>query len=278
VTPTAICVLGPGRSGTSLTAAILDAIGVYLGTEEELVPAGKGNPKGNWEHRRIMLLNERLLRAQREDDEAPPHLPPGWESSASLESEREEARTLIAESFGGQRLWGWKDPKCSLTLPFWQQLVPRMRYAICVRNPLDVVASAKERRALGGQRAFFAWFRHMARALVNTSGQPRVLVPYEAYFSNLDGMVANLAHLAGRTPPGEVARRKLAELADEQLWHHRASLDDLLRDARVPADVKALYVTVQILSTTEPTNDEGDSSAHLLADSFAKRLLDERGA
>ena len=32
-------------------------------------------------------------------------------------------------------VWGWKDPRTCLTLPFWQDVIGSIRYVICIRNP-----------------------------------------------------------------------------------------------------------------------------------------------
>ena len=42
-------------------------------------------------------------------------------------------------------VWGWKDPRNSLTLPFWQELLPNLKTLIIVRNPLEVAYSMRER-------------------------------------------------------------------------------------------------------------------------------------
>lgn len=123
---TAICVLGMSRTGTSLTSRVLSLAGVYLGPEEELLGgdlrqlAGEGeqvlakarnsNPEGHWEHYRLMRLNERILRTLGGNWREPPPMAPGWESSAELAGLREEAEAILAETFAGHELWGWKDP------------------------------------------------------------------------------------------------------------------------------------------------------------------------
>ena len=39
--------------------------------------------------------------------------------------------------------WGWKDPRNSLTLPFWKELLPNLKVVVCVRNPIEVIASLR---------------------------------------------------------------------------------------------------------------------------------------
>ncbi len=47
---------------------------------------------------------------------------------------RLKARLLI-EGFDSAQIWGWKDPRNSLTLPFWEDLLPGLKTLIIVRNP-----------------------------------------------------------------------------------------------------------------------------------------------
>jgi hypothetical protein len=264
--PTVICVLGMSRTGTSLTTRVLNLAGVYLGPERELLGkelhqlAGEGesvlarardtNPEGFWEHYRIMRLNERILRALGGNWREPPELPPGWETSDALAAEREEAQVLIDESFGGQRLWGWKDPRNCLTLPFWQALLPPMRYVICLRNPVDVAASLGRRDGMAFEAAVGLWLAYVARALVNTSGRPRTFVSYESHFDDPQGTAAHLARFAGCD--GALAdaetQQRLAEAVDERLWRNRTAATDIARDPRVPVAATALHQLTESLA------------------------------
>jgi hypothetical protein len=61
-----------------------------------------------------------------------------------LDPLRLKARLLI-EGFHSAQIWGWKDPRNTLTLPFWQDLPPGLKTLIIVRNPLEVAYSMRER-------------------------------------------------------------------------------------------------------------------------------------
>jgi hypothetical protein len=41
--------------------------------------------------------------------------------------------------------WGWKDPRNTFTVEFWQQVFPGLRVIHIYRNPVDVAASLRER-------------------------------------------------------------------------------------------------------------------------------------
>jgi len=209
-----------------------------------------------------------------------PILPAGWERSPSLEAERDEARQLIAEVFGGRPLWGWKDPRNSITLPFWQRLLPPMRYVICVRNPVDMAASAATFAAERGvtpdrQRAFALWECYIANALVNTSGSPRLIVAYEDYFGDWLGAANRLARFAGLDAlDGTAGAQEVRDLLDRGHRHHRSPADEVAHDPDLPAGTRLLYRALR----DDPGDAELDRLAHRLLEGRARTDLDSARA
>jgi hypothetical protein len=253
---TAVCVLGMSRSGTSLTARVLELAGVYLGSEDDLlggelsqIPAedrgraGEANPEGFWEHYRLMRLNERILRHLGGSWREPPELPSGWETSAELGEEREEALSLIDKTFAGRDLWGWKDPRNALTLPFWQRLLPGLRHVICLRNPLDVALSLQERDGMPIERGLELWHAYADASLTHTADRPRTLVSYEAYFDDAEAIATRLARFVGREDAFATAgaMQSLHRAVDRRLWRQSTALKTGRGGDRMPAEVVDLY-------------------------------------
>ena len=247
----AVCVIGPPRSGTSLTTNILNLLGVDLGREDDLMPAQPGqNPAGFWEHERLAAFNEELLRAVSErpfregegwrEAVAPE---PGWESGPRAGELRESARGLVSSSFGGSPLWGWKDPRTSLTLPFWHELVPDLLHVICVRHPLDVAASLHRRDGMQPSEALSLWLRYSAAAVVNTRGRPRIVVSYERWFQSWRTELERLARFLSvpEKARGEQLLATVEREIDGRLWHHRSDHDA----AELPSDVRELYAALE---------------------------------
>lgn len=266
-----VCVLGMSRSGTSLTARLLGLLGVYLGPEEELLggdlrqipardhaKATAANPEGFWEHYRLMRISEAILRSFGGSWRDPPPLPPGWERSAQLDPLREQAGAILAESFGGHGLWGWKDPRISLTLPFWRTLVPDPRCVVCLRNPLDVAASLERRDGMPIARSLALWRVYVSAALAATSGHPRLLVPYEGFFAEPSALAGRLAHFAGRQGAfeGATGRRRLDEAVDEGLWRNRVAAGGEDVAIELPDDVASLHRLTQSLLSAQ---DDGEA-------------------
>lgn len=291
---TAVCVIGPGRAGTSMTMRALNLLGVHVGPEEGLVEPGPGGPKGFWEQRDIIELNDRLLRSQGGSWRNPPRLAPGWERAAELDGEREQARALLDEAFAGHDAWGWKDPRVSLTAAFWQAIVPDLRYVICLRNPIDVADSISPpadrkreeafyyaRRGPTRERAYRLWSTYVASALANTAGRPRIFVSYEDHFDERHATLERLAGFVGREPPppGGETDRLIEDFVDADLRHYSTAPADVAGDDRLPADVTSLYLISELLKEAlrRPRERDGAGGGDALetsADLYARRLLD----
>ncbi len=241
---TVVCVIGMHRSGTSLTMGILHRLGVYLGRPESLMKPSEHNPEGYWENEGFVQLNDELLARLGGSWDAPPDPQPGWASSPLAADLLARARGLVRREFAGQPLWGWKDPRTSLLLPFWQAVVPSPRYVLCVRNPLDVAASLGARDGFPLPRSAELWLRYTARCLQDTAGQPCLVVHYEDYFDDLEAQVRRLALFAGVDPPSDPAPLRSFLRAD--LRHHHHGLEDVLGHPELPLPVKFLYHALRV--------------------------------
>ena len=242
-----VCVLGVHRGGTSAVARVLNLLGLYLGAEGDLIPPQADNPTGFWEHAGLVDVNERVLAriGSRNGHRWPvwrdaSTLDTGWESSTALRPIAWRAEAIIRLHFGGHDLWGWKDPRTCLTLPFWQRLVPNLRYVICVRNPNDVAMSLAERNGATPDEGYELWGRYMNAAIAGTVGQPRLIVRYESLLDRPQGEVQRLAQFLGRVERARepAVRAAIAAYLDEGLWHHRSTAGD---SPTVSVAVRDLY-------------------------------------
>ena len=283
-----IIVIGAGRSGTSLTAAILNVLGVDLGPKAGLIGADRHNAKGYWEQRDIHYLNHSILTATGGEYAIPPTLAGGWERAAELDPLRRRAEAALEPFVAGGLQWGIKDPILSLTLPLWHDLGPSRRYAICVRNPAEVAASWDRFSAGGGLdgRSWPAvwawadlWFHYTANALVNTRGYDRALVFYEPYFDDLDAQLERLAALTGRRFT-HACKRSAVEFVDRDLRHYRHDDDETpVVDPAVP-EARLLYEALRAIGpdATESQIDRVERiAAELLVDRARRAPFDGPG-
>ena len=214
---------------------LLHACGLFLGSKSELMPAQADNPDGFWEHLGFVALNDELLNQLGGAWDLPPNSDENF-AHAQLDPLRMKARLLI-ERFNSADLWGWKDPRNSLTLPFWQNLLPGMKTLIMVRNPLEVAYSMKERNGTSYSFGLRLWEIYNRRVIETASEANRLVTHYDLFFDEAERELRRIAYFIG-LPDAEVDNA--AALVAAQRRHTRFGVDHLI-DARVSAEVIELY-------------------------------------
>jgi hypothetical protein len=259
---TIVCVLGMHRSGTSLVSRLLNLLGVHLGPPELVANSAPDNPKGHWENISFVYINEDILARFGGTWDHPPEFPPSWAHDPCLDDLRAKARDFLTRDFAAQPLWGWKDPRTCLTLPFWQDVVGPMRYVICLRNPGAVAASLAARDGMSAEQAERLWDVHAGAALANTAGQPRMFVCYEDLIHDWPTELRRMAAFVGESP--RAGDRAVLEAAvvylEPALCHHRVSLESLLADDRISIATKRTYVALQERALAARRDDLADSA------------------
>jgi hypothetical protein len=243
----AFCVLGMHRSGTSVLARILNLMGIAWGSVERHVPTRDDNPRGFWEHAELTALNDGLLSRMGGRWDEPPSLPDRWETDPVVGDLGERAAAVIARDFGREARWGWKDPRNSLTLPFWRRLVPSLRYLICVRNPWDVCLSLERREKFTREKTDGLWLSYNRAALVHTSDCPRLLVFYEDLMDDHARQLPRIARFVGaaaQTQRPEV-RSAIQAFVNRELQHHRTDPLDAIRQPSVSFASRALFLSLR---------------------------------
>ncbi|MDJ0689404.1 MAG: glycosyltransferase [Xenococcaceae cyanobacterium MO_188.B32] len=133
-----IVITGMHRSGTSLTASICQNAGVDIGTK--LMGSNRSNSKGHFENLDFLDLHKKILQSQGMNDA-------GYTLQEKIDVEehyKEEAKKIIAENSRSQ-IWGWKDPRTTLFLDFWADLLPEAFFLLVYRSPWEVVDSLYRR-------------------------------------------------------------------------------------------------------------------------------------
>ncbi|MEA2560801.1 MAG: hypothetical protein QOH06_2305 [Acidobacteriota bacterium] len=119
------------------------AAGLDMG--ERLLEADRANPRGYFEDVGFLSLQQRMLTDSTPADDGG-HRDWGWTESERLDRTRfplyrEPALALIEAHSRPRRPWGWKDPRTTLALDFWDGLMPDARYLFVYRYPWDVADS-----------------------------------------------------------------------------------------------------------------------------------------
>ncbi len=238
--PRAVCIVGMHRSGTSITARLLNLLGLDLGPSDSLMGPSPSNPTGHFEHLRFLEINEALLRRFGGSWDNPPALPPGWQQDSVVQGLALQAADLAEAMSVNGRSWGWKEPRTTVLLPFWRTIIPRLRYVICIRNPLEVANSLVQRDGMTVAAACGLWRRYMQAALEQTTGQPRTLIFYRDFFRDPLRELNRLAEFCGLE---KLERPEtLAGILAQELCHQRRGAAALLVHPSVPLDCKLLYL------------------------------------
>lgn len=229
---TAVCVTGMHRSGTSVVAGALAPLGASLGDPGRMLKPGADNPKGYFEIRAVVELDDELLAHLGGAWDQPPVLDPGWEHGPGLAPFRERASALLDDSFGPATgrapTIAWKDPRLSVLLPFWRTVTPIATTVIVVRDPVEVAASLAVRGySVGAAQAASLWLRYLYAATAADPGH--LLVRHGDIFEDLPGTLARLAAHIGLPAPDAAAETAVREHLDTGLRHHDA--------ASAPADL-----------------------------------------
>lgn len=133
-----LIIVGMHRSGTSLTASLLQSAGLDIGSD--LVGPHESNPKGHFENVDFLELHRKFLRSQGIHED-------GWTLQQNIEVEPlyvREAKKLVAKNDPGFP-WGWKEPRTTLFLEFWGNLLPYANFLMVYRSPWDVMDSLYRR-------------------------------------------------------------------------------------------------------------------------------------
>ncbi|MBJ7513902.1 MAG: hypothetical protein JHC94_06215, partial [Acidimicrobiia bacterium] len=108
---TSIVILGMHRSGTSAITRALNLLGGALGPLEDVGEY--------WERAAMRSQCDALLERFDGAWDCPGIMPEGWESLERVAEVDAGALAAISE-YGDPEVLLWKDPRASLTLPFWR--------------------------------------------------------------------------------------------------------------------------------------------------------------
>ncbi len=190
-----LIIAGMHRSGTSATARLLEQSGLDVGGR--LLYPSLDNTLGYYEDVEFYDLNLALVAAGVGDD---PRYSPDWAFAdrivpSRLEPLRPRAVELLAGRGARGRAWGFKDPRTTVLLDFYDDIVPEARYLFVYRAPWEVLASLMntQQRLLHGRAdvAVHAWMVYNAQLLEFRERHPErtVLVHVDAVAERPDAVI-----------------------------------------------------------------------------------------
>lgn len=182
-----VFVFGMARSGTSVLARALSLCGCAL--PATLIGADDGNPKGYFEPRNALLLNDDFLTRHGSTWFDPTLLLQGEVVVSS--SERDAYLERIKAFLRGlppAPMHIIKEPRIAALSDFWfdaaRQTGFRLAAAVPVRHPVEVSASLAARYRMSAELATALWLKYNLLAERHSRGLPRAFIEYSNFLQD----------------------------------------------------------------------------------------------
>ncbi len=249
-----IIVLGPLRSGTSLTAELVRLWGAYAGRKDDLWQSNPDDRRGYgyMEYIPLQQLNDDLL-------DGNDRVPPAVEHMAEKASDpkySDQALGLLQSmdeqaAANGAAAWVWKDARLPLTLPFWTNFWGDPLFVVTVRHPAETILSAARTEGIEPEdvpfSAGFAYWQYCMLNILNFTQKSRhkIFVAYDQLTGNPRQECTHLARILDehcQRSPEEAQKRietMLPQVSEAQRhYHYDKSLAQMPQATR---EQRALY-------------------------------------
>ncbi|MBY7901782.1 glycosyltransferase [Vibrio fluvialis] len=258
-----VVVLGMHRSGTSALTKALQVLGVSL--SENLMPGGEFNPKGHWEDLDVVSINDRLLLEYGAIWSSPTWVEVDFNSQL-VALLLDEAVDLIKRRTNEFNLWGFKDPRTSRLLSFWQEAFKvaqvQAKYVYALRNPLDIARSLARRDGFSHKHSFLLWLMHTLPNLSLLADESVEFITFSALLTNPHDVIERLSKQLGFSVVDEDnCKEFIDEFIDPSLSHSDAKLTDLFSDDAYFEPILPLYAALDKLAKNESCFKEWLSSS-----------------
>ena len=175
--------MGMHRSGTSLVARGLQALGVSLGKNLS-IEASPDNVKGHWEDLDVLAFNERLMAALALEWDLIGEADDALMAAPSLGPLVDEARSLIASKIADARAWAFKDPRTARLWPFWRRVfsddaLGKPQFVWVIRHPRPVSQSLARRNGFDPVKSHLLWLCHNVNPFEDITAGTHVVVDYD---------------------------------------------------------------------------------------------------
>ena len=236
-----IIVLGMHRSGTSAITRGLNALGVELGNH--LVPPQSANEAGFWEDIDLNTFDNELLDFLGYDWHTLTPIQPTDLARPDLEDYKLRATKLLRKRLRSFPVFGMKDPRVTILLPFWKTIFDKVgaeiSYVIAVRHPMSVARSLNKQFNFEPEKSYYLWLEHMVSCLLYSSNNPRVVVDFDRLMEHPEKQLCRIAEALDLpfTEGISVVTEYTTEFLRDDLRHTQFQLDDLIKDPSAPQEV-----------------------------------------
>jgi len=167
-----VAVIGMHRSGTSCLAGCLEDLGLNLG---DVITEAPHNKKGNRENPRLWPVHDAVLARVGGAWDNPPSEPVVWTAG-----ERAALKAVLAEYDDLPEPWGFKDPRATVLLDGWFEVLPELQLIASIRHPLAVAGSLAARNGYEVARSLDMWAGYNRALLRWRELTPFAVIDYDA--------------------------------------------------------------------------------------------------
>jgi len=184
-------IVGVGRSGTSIATRVCGCLGLRLPRSADLLPPGLGNKEGFWESESLVAFDDELLA----------HWGSTWWTPPSTVTKSmlqqlgplsKRAARDFHRAFGTAEGWVWKDPRLTVLLPFWDNVIGKQPVLVPFRDPGSVAMSIARRDGTTPRQGLALWERHTRLLLAHLEGRRVLLASYESLCTTPDAWIDEL--------------------------------------------------------------------------------------
>lgn len=136
---TIFCIAGMHRSGSSLFANWIQNCGLYIGSE--LLEAASSNKFGHFEDMDFLSIHIDELKRNNLNTSG---LYGNLENITISSQFHTRAKELIQQR-NSYNIWGWKEPRSTLFLNEWKELIPNLKVIVLQRDRSKIVSSLYKR-------------------------------------------------------------------------------------------------------------------------------------
>ncbi len=183
--PQPIIIMGMHRSGTSIISSILENIGLFIGNEKQ----------GDFEAIFFLNINDGLLKKANLSWDNLEEVPIKWEKHNKEVLVKEIKEKINSKHFKHflkkqksieqiDALWGWKDPRNTLTFDIWNEIFPQAKVLHIYRNPIDVANSLRKRylESLDTKKYLIKTLKKVPNVLAEVRKERRITNNYNPSF------------------------------------------------------------------------------------------------
>lgn len=194
-----VVVLGMHRSGTSLVGNVLRNLGIDMG--KRLAKAKWTNPLGHFEDKDFVDLNNRILRLAGGSWDKPPQ-------QDKIRHQNDAVKTEIVKLVQERdsQVWGWKDPRTSLTMELYLPYLTNPYFIVCRRDIKAISRSLRRRDQLdfrSGERLTKIYRERIDDFFRRNPHLPRLHLSYEIATSDPETTVKKIIEFLGIQPSTE---------------------------------------------------------------------------